>query len=292
MIENKKTQQLLPCIKTLALILAELGLSIAVIAINPVGALASDNGLMGQEKTIISLTNQLRNNTGLDELTVDKRLMSSARNKALDMATRGYFDHASPEGNRMAYWITDAGYNYSLAGENLAKGFTSADRLVQAWASSFSHYVNLVEPKFKNVGVGIAEGVYYGQTTIFVVQHFGVEQTSPIHISLVGGQNPELKNFISPITNVIGDRQTAVLATLSEGELIQNQEVVAEVIERANVENEPPTTGGGSPSNWSMLGLFAVMVLAILGYLEEQFSILQIQQALFLRRIFKTKARR
>lgn len=291
MVKNKETKQLLPCVKTLALILVELGLSMAVVIVSSTGALAS-NGLVGREETIINLTNQLRSKSGLAELTIDNRLMISARNKALDMASRGYFDHATPEGYRLAYWITKAGYKYTLAGENLAKGFTSADRLMSAWTNSFSHYVNLVEPKFKNVGIGTAEGTYQGQTVVFVVQHFGGEQIPVVKIT---GNQPHttLKDFILPITDVIMDNKMALAVQENADKDIElNETAKSESINAvsADIETWPPSTGGSS--EWSMLGLLAVIVLAMLGYLREQFGILQIRKAMSLHRASKTRANR
>lgn len=139
-------------------------------------ALASP--LSGQESAIISRTNAIRAEAGLPALSVDSRLMQSAAAKAADMATRNYFDHVNPDGYRMAYWINNAGYSYSLAGENLAKGFSSIDRLINAWVASATHYKNLVESKFTNIGVGMAEGMYNGQETLFIVQHFGATPTT------------------------------------------------------------------------------------------------------------------
>jgi len=286
--KNKKVQSVLSGIKTLALVLSGLGLSVAVTAMSPASALASDNELIGQEEAIVNLTNQIRVNAGLNELTTDSRLMTSARNKALDMATRGYFDHANPEGDRVSYWVLGAGYKYSLAGENLAKGFSSIDRLMSAWVNSFSHYVNLIEPKFKNIGIGIAEGIYQGQTTVFVVQHFGAEQASAVKIA--DGQSSSLKNFISPITNIITDHKTALAAPINVDEGVQFSEVAkSESIDAVstNVETLPPSTGGSSDR--MIFGLFAVMLLLMLSYLEDQFNILQIKKVILSRKIYIKK---
>ena len=98
------------------------------------------NDLIGQEAAIINRTNQVRAEVGLPALNTDSRLMRSAAAKAADMATHGYFGHATPEGNRMNYWIMPEGYVYSLAGENIAKGYHSLDRLMSAWITSPTHY--------------------------------------------------------------------------------------------------------------------------------------------------------
>lgn len=145
-------------------------MAVGFLMLVPVGWAASP--LMGQELVIIGATNAVRVEQGLSSLAVDARLMASAQRKAEDMAAQNYFSHASPEGHKMAHWINGTGYSYTLAGENLAKGFSSVDRLLAAWSNSPLHYKNLVEPRFVHIGVGVAEGTLDGLPATFVVQHF------------------------------------------------------------------------------------------------------------------------
>jgi uncharacterized protein YkwD len=130
-------------------------------------------GLLGEETEIIRLTNQLRQDQGLPALIVNNKLNSSALAKANDMAANNYFGHADKLGNRMAYWIKAAGYNYLRAGENLAKGFSSPESTVAAWVNSPTHYANLLNSNYREIGVGITQGYLDGRLTTFVVQHFG-----------------------------------------------------------------------------------------------------------------------
>lgn len=58
----------------------------------------------------------------------------------------------------------------SLAGENVAKGFTQAGTLLKAWLASPGHRANILEPRYRLLGVGARKsdnGVWY------VAQVFG-----------------------------------------------------------------------------------------------------------------------
>jgi len=129
--------------------------------------------LIGGEARIIQLTNQIRTVRGIPVLSQNAFLDQSAQAKANDMVTNGYFGHDDKHGNRMAYWIKSTGYDYLRAGENLAKGFSSVEVVMQAWTNSPTHYANLVNDNYSETGIGIATGIIDGKTTILVVQHFG-----------------------------------------------------------------------------------------------------------------------
>lgn len=134
---------------------------------------AQASSLIGADAEVVRLTNQIRTVRGIPALTRNVLLDESAQNKANDMATNGYFNHVDQDGNRMAYWMNLAGYNYLRAGENLAKGFNAPEEAVQAWVNSPTHYINLVNDNYTEIGIGIAGGLIDGKATIFVVQHFG-----------------------------------------------------------------------------------------------------------------------
>ncbi len=149
---------------------------VCLFVIQPNSAMAGQ--MIGQENEIIRRVNLIRSSEGLPILNKDNRLMSSALNKAKDMDLNNYFSHSALNDLRMFYWITGFDYSYDFAGENLAKGFTSVNKLMDAWTSSSAHYKNMVNPKFKDIGVGIVKGMLNGKEIVFVVQHFGLEKVS------------------------------------------------------------------------------------------------------------------
>ena len=72
---------------------------------------------------IIRLTNRERTSAGLSEVKLDTKLSAAAAVKAADMFARNYWAHVSPVGTQPWYFVTEAGYSYRYAGENLARDF-------------------------------------------------------------------------------------------------------------------------------------------------------------------------
>ena len=119
---------------------------------------------------LANLTNEERQAQKLDMLTVSPILNKAAEMKANDMATNGYFAHTSPEGKTPWYWLSQVGYKYQYAGENLAINFSDSKDVTSAWMASPTHRANIVKNKYTEVGTGIATGIYKGKETIFVAQ--------------------------------------------------------------------------------------------------------------------------
>lgn len=135
------------------------------------------------ESSLIKLTNQQRQSLGLEPLTENQQLKQAALLKAKDMLQNGYFAHQSPEGFSPWYWFGQTGYNYRLAGENLAIGFLDSEQVHQAWLASPSHLANLVNPNYRETGIAVLQGNFQGRETTMVVQLFGsqlsISQTQP-----------------------------------------------------------------------------------------------------------------
>lgn len=85
------------------------------------------------------------------------------------MYIREFFDHVNPDGKDPFQRMSDAGYNYSNAGENIAAGDTSATAwafedllMVDAGVPERGHRKNLLSiyssPPFREVGPGYFEG--------------------------------------------------------------------------------------------------------------------------------------
>lgn len=110
--------------------------------------------------------NNERSKKGLKLLTVSKELSQSAQAKAEDHNDRGYWSHNTPEGVRPFQFITDAGYKYKHAGENLARDWQCDEQVIVAWMQSPTHKDNILGSSYKEIGIGRA-GTY-------IVTHFGV----------------------------------------------------------------------------------------------------------------------
>jgi uncharacterized protein YkwD len=122
---------------------------------------------------LVNLTNQNRANANISELTVSPILEKAAQMKADDMASKSYFAHNTPEGKTPWYWFDQAGYKYIYAGENLAVNFVNSEDVETAWMNSPGHFLNIMNPKFTEIGIATSTGIYKGRQAIFVVQLFG-----------------------------------------------------------------------------------------------------------------------
>lgn len=127
---------------------------------------------------IIDRTNAKRLENGLVPLRVDGDLTEAAEKKAQDMFSKDYWAHVSPDGVRPWSFITELGYDYVYAGENLAKDFQNSSDVLAAWLASPSHRANLLSARYEDIGVAVVNGNLGGFETTLVVQMFGARQTA------------------------------------------------------------------------------------------------------------------
>ncbi len=155
---------------------------------------------------IISLTNNYRTENNLVNLTESPVLDQAAKAKLADMQANGYWDHVSPAGVQPWEFIEKAGYNYSFAGENLGKGYSSAEGVVNAWVESPKHKENLVSPNFKEIGVAVGTAEVDGKSSTVIVQMFGSPKLSPTETSnfstlVMGAKSEPALNLMTPVSN-------------------------------------------------------------------------------------------
>lgn len=124
---------------------------------------------------VIRLTNTERVNLNQGQLTENKLLSEAARQKAADMFAFNYWAHVSPSGRTPWTFFTDVGYKYQYAGENLARDFKDSSSVVTAWMNSPSHRENVVNSKYREIGVAVVNGTLQGVETTLVVQLFGAQ---------------------------------------------------------------------------------------------------------------------
>jgi hypothetical protein len=128
---------------------------------------------------LLNLTNQKRAEAGLHPLSLSQELSNAASSKASYMFEKDFWAHVAPDGTTPWYFIRSAGYEYQYAGENLARGFDSADEVVNAWMASPTHRENLLSPNYKDIGFAVGSGSLTGSETILVVQAFGSRYANP-----------------------------------------------------------------------------------------------------------------
>lgn len=118
-------------------------------------------------------TNARRAENGLPPLQLNPQLSQAAYQKGQDMFAKNYWAHNAPDGTTPWVFIKNSGYEYLYAGENLARGFSSAQDVVTAWMNSQGHKENLLSPNYDDVGFAVLTGTLTGDETILVVQEFG-----------------------------------------------------------------------------------------------------------------------
>jgi len=122
---------------------------------------------------LYSLANEDRAAKSVLPLKANPLLEKAAKNKAEDMAKRGYFSHTTPDGKDPWMFLDQVGYKYVFAGENLAVNFKDNSALEKAWMTSPKHRANLLNPDFKDYGIATSSGKYKGKQAVFVVALFG-----------------------------------------------------------------------------------------------------------------------
>lgn len=130
---------------------------------------------------LLSATNSNRANNGVGALGLNSKLNAAAQAKANDMINRNYWSHQTPDGQQPWVFITNAGYPYLAAGENLAYGFTNSNATVTGWMNSPSHKANMLSANYTEVGFGMADSpdfVGNGPQTV-VVAMYGKPQGAP-----------------------------------------------------------------------------------------------------------------
>jgi uncharacterized protein YkwD len=136
------------------------------LSLSPVLSLSPAVSLKSGRAAVVTLTNAQRALFGCAPLTLKKRLTIAAQGHADDMAANGYFDHTSADGTSWSDRIRRTGWK-KPGGENIAVGFGSAATVLTAWMNSPAHRHNILNCKFRSIGVGISS------TGSYWVQDFG-----------------------------------------------------------------------------------------------------------------------
>jgi uncharacterized protein YkwD len=107
----------------------------------------------------LCLINAQRTRHGDQPLTENVELDRAAVLHSLDMAKRKYFEHVDPDGLGHAARIMRQGYPPLLVGENLGwaeLGKSTPAHMVELWMESPGHRANILEPRYREIGIGMA----------------------------------------------------------------------------------------------------------------------------------------
>jgi uncharacterized protein YkwD len=114
------------------------------------------------QRAVVCLVNQERHSRGLPGLRENPRLNRSAQGWTNVMVTHRDFSH----GADFAARISRVGFDWSNAGENIATGYATPATVVKAWMASKGHCQNILNPIYREVGTGVANGMISGYSTL------------------------------------------------------------------------------------------------------------------------------
>jgi len=142
------------------------------------------------EQAVVQRVNEVRAEKGLRPLALSPSLTAAAATHSQNMARLGFFAHESHDGTqfwqRISRFYVSRGFTGWSVGENLVFGTApmTADDVVQAWLDSPPHRQNLLNPTWREIGVGVvdatgAPGVFGGDDVLLATADFGV-RTKPV----------------------------------------------------------------------------------------------------------------
>ena len=123
--------------------------------------------VLSYESEVIRLVNEVRRENGLKALTANWELSRVARYKSQDMLNKGYFSHTSPTYVTPLQMMKAFGLSFRTAGENIARGYSTPQAVVNGWMNSSGHRANILNASYTQIGVGyVAQGNYWTQMFI------------------------------------------------------------------------------------------------------------------------------
>jgi uncharacterized protein YkwD len=125
----------------------------------PFAAQPADSEKAADSKTlcerVVFAHNRIRAEKKLPALAVSPKLQAAADEHARDMAELGKMSHKGSDGSEPIDRIVTQGYKYRRAGENVAVGYFSTERLMKGWMDSPHHKKNILG-SYSQIGVACA----------------------------------------------------------------------------------------------------------------------------------------
>lgn len=119
------------------------------------------------KKATLCLLNSERTARGLPRLSSNGQLGKAAQSFSASMVRHGFFDHVSPGGSTLnarvrggTSYLRGSVRSWAL-GENLAWGsgeLATPRQIVRSWMNSSGHRRNILDRRFRHVGIGVATG--------------------------------------------------------------------------------------------------------------------------------------
>jgi uncharacterized protein YkwD len=129
--------------------------------------------LYASEMRLLTLHNDARKDYGLEPFCVHPALQEAARAHSKDMIQYHYFSHYSKGGDEAACArVRRFDYAGSYCAENIGYNATP-DGMFRSWMSSSIHQRNILDGRFREIGIGAWAGDYNDSETAMYTVDFG-----------------------------------------------------------------------------------------------------------------------
>ena len=136
------------------------------------------------QSQVLDLVNEARaqgRNCGSDffpaapPVSWDERIEGAALVHSIDMAQNQNFSHTGTDGSDTGDRLLMQGYNWNTWGENILVGLDNAPDAIDAWIGSSGHCSIIMSPSLREVGAGVAQGIFQGNTASYWTLVFATE---------------------------------------------------------------------------------------------------------------------
>lgn len=229
---------------------------------------------------IIELTNQKRAANGAGPVQYNAVLSEAARQKASHMFTFGCWSHNC--NNVTPWWFfKNAGYEYLYAGENLAKDFSDPDSIVNAWMDSPTHRDNLINARYKDIGIAVVDGILNGEETTIVVQLFGTPAGSPNIATAQKSAAPQVaKQPVVQGENQLPEASNQLPIASTQEPTIKTPEIL--IVEQPTLQisdiGSKPVVSAFALTKWIYLAFVILMIIVLIvdGFIISNKNIVRI----------------
>lgn len=154
--------------------------------------------------TLLSYINEARSNVGLNTIIMDPDLNDLAQAHSTDQVIRNFFGHINPDGDGPSERRIAAGIKTAV-GENVALSPT-LKYIHYGLMRSAAHRVNILNPSWTRVGLGIKQGENNLAGHLIVTQEFSTEELTQSDLT-------QMKN--EAVSEINQKRQSLGLTTLT-----------------------------------------------------------------------------
>lgn len=122
----------------------------------PIALLAQDGGqLSGDAQTVLQSVNQARADAGLPPLQLNPLLTQAAQNHVNDVVDNRIWGHIGSDGSTVGVRAARAGYSNSGGVSENWVAASGPGGAIAWWMNDYIHRVNILTPKWTEVGVGV-----------------------------------------------------------------------------------------------------------------------------------------